>query len=74
VIRGLQESGKTVWLQLAFEDVLGNDSPRANGGHGGQGLFTSFSDSYQILREKFGDASFGRKIIVFDNERGMGTW
>ena len=72
VIKGLQGSGKTVWLQLAFEGVLGNDNPRANGGHGGRGLFASFANSYQVLREKFGDPSFGRKIIVFDDEQEGG--
>ena len=73
VIMGGQGSGKSSLMDVAFVPIYGCDDPEANNWHGvGRGLYVSFHDSFQVLREKFGDPSFGRKIIVFDDEQGNG--
>lgn len=72
VIKGRGGDGKSLAMDLLFGCLLGSDDPEENGGHGGRGLFASFQDSYQVLREKFGDPSFGRKVIVLDDEQANG--
>lgn len=51
VINGRQGTGKSMLLDVMFEPVFGTDDPNANRGHGGQGMFASFRDSHQVLRD-----------------------
>ena len=72
IIMGAQGCGKSGLMDVAFVPIYGCDDPEANSWHGGRGLYVSFRDSFQVRREKFNDPSFGRKIIVFDDEQGNG--
>lgn len=72
VIQGPQGCGKSGAMDIIMRPIYGVDDPDENEGHGSRGLYASFPNALQVLREKFNDLTYYRKVIILDDETGKG--